>query len=391
MSVLWPFEPNWASPVNESLEWYTNVLRAYDGTEKRYSLRSVARRRMAYDFLVRRSDTQLFDNLLWGRQNQEFAVPYWQYRELTTANVSIGATSIPVDTSTAGYAAGQSIVLFLNPLVYEVLKIASVTTGHVIVTSPGATLAWLAGSKVYPVGFSLFDSNVPINRHTSRMLEGSAAFLAEPISTDPFIPATDAPNVYNGIEVILQQPDWINPIDRGATFNFDVADFTTGDRLSAQTELYQSIAFKYRWVWKTRALINAFRAFLGRCQGQFNVVYLPSWNEDFTLVANIASGDTSITVVDKFFSTYGFPAPHSNLIIRTRTHGNFLRPIESFTTSGANVVLHITTALGVAVPISDVLSISYLCLYRKMTDTTTLQWQTEKVAIVEDLFQLVAA
>jgi hypothetical protein len=392
MSIIWPFEPNWASPVNESLEWNTNVLRAYNGSETRAGLRSIARRRLAYDFLVRRADTQLFDNLLWGRQNQAFVVPYWQYKEKTTAPVSIGATSIPVDTSTAGYTAGQSIVIFLNALVNEVLKIASVTTGHVIVEAPGTVLAWAQYSKVYPASFSLFESNVPVNRHTSSLLEGTATFLAEPISTNPFIPATAAPNTYQGIEVILQQPDWVNPIDSGATFNFDVADYSTGDRLFAATELNQSLVFKYRWLLKTRPFINAFRAFLGRRQGQLKSVYLPSWHEDFTLAVNIGSGDTTITVVDRFFSLYvGINPARSNLMIRTRAHGTFLRPITSFTTSGANVVITITTALGVAVTISDVIAISYLCLYRKATDLSTLQWQTDRVAIVEDAFQLVAA
>lgn len=391
MAVLWPFEPNWSTPVTESLEWYTDVQRAYNGTEKRLSLRSIARRRLAYDFLVRHTDTQLFDNLLWGRQNQPFVVPYWQYRELTTAAVSIGATSIPVDTSTAGYAAGQSIVIFLNALVNEVRTIASVTTGHVIVTV-GTALAWPAGSKVYPASVSLFESNVPVKRHTSSVLEGTATFLAEPISTDPFVPAASAPDTYLGVEVILKQPDWVNPIDRSATFNFDVVDYSTGDRLSAATELNQSLMFQYRWVLKSRPLVNDFRAFLGRRKGQFKTVYLPSWHEDFTLAANIASGDTTITVIDRFFSLYvGINPARSNLMIRTRTHGNFLRPITSFTTSGANVVITITTSLGVAVPISDVLSISYLCLYRKATDLSTFQWQTDRVAIVEDSFQLVAA
>ncbi len=390
MSTLWPFEPNWSAPVDESLEWYTNVLRSYNGDEARASLRSIARRRMKYDFLVRRIDTQFFDNLLWGKQNQILAVPYWQYGERTTSAMTVGATSIPVDTADAGYVAGQSIVLFLNAIVYEIRTITSIVTGSVVI--PATLLAWPKGTRVYPLSFSLFESNVPVMRHTSNVLEGTATFLAEPISTDPFVPATGAPDTYLGVEVILQQPDWANAIDRNATFAFDVPDYTTGDRISAATERNQSLVFKYRWVLKSRPVINAFRAFLGRCKGQFQPVYLPSWHEDFTLTANIASGDTTITVVDRYFSLYvGMNPARSNLIIRTRAHGNFLRPITSFATSGANVIITITTALGVAVPMSDIIGISYLCLYRKATDTCTLQWQTDRVAIVEDVFQLVAA
>lgn len=391
--VIWPFQPNWATAVNETLEWKSDVLKAYDGTEQRIELRAIPRRGLSYDFLLRGSDAQQFDNIMWGWQNRAFAVPYWQYRGKTTAAIGIGSLTIPVNTADAGYVAGQTLALFLSADVYEILQIAPGGVAPSLITLANATaLAWPLGSFVYPASVSTIPSNVPVNRQTSGVLTGSVTFAADPVRTDPFLPVTVAPNMYNGYEIILEQPDWAAPIDNTATFNYDRVDFNTGDVNFATTDKYQSLAYKYRWIRKSRTSIAAFRAFLARLNGLVNPVYLPSWHEDFTLALPIATTDVTLTVIDRsFFVLVGQNPARANIYIRTRTHGNFLRPINAVGKTGANASINIGTALGANIPISDVLQICYVSLYRKSSDISTIQWQSHAVAIIEEAFQLVPA
>lgn len=389
--VIWPFPPNWSSAVNEALEFYTNVLKSFDGMEQRVSLRTKARRRLSYDFRVLRTDSQHLDNILWGWQNRSFAVPYWQYKAKTTAPIIAGALFVPCDTSTSGFVAGQTMALFKSILVYEVLEVAAVAPNGLTLANE-TNLAWPTGSAVYPVAISTFESNVPVKRQTSSALDGTASFIAAPVETDPFVPAVVATDLYNGVEVILQSPDWVNTIDNAATFDFDVIDFQTGQRSYALSDSLQSLAYGYRWLLKTRAEVNAFRAFLGRLKGQLNAIYIPSWHEDFTLSQGISSGDAVINVVDRsFFQLVGINPARGNIMIRTRSHGHFFRPIVAIAKAGPNATINIGTALGVSVPIADVIQICYVSLYRKSTDTTTIQWQTDQVAIIEETFQLVPA
>jgi hypothetical protein len=391
--VIWPFQPNWSTPVNETLEWKSDVLKAYNGSEQRIELRAIPRRGLSYDFMLKGGDAQQFDNITWGWQNRAFAVPYWQYRGKTTAPIGIGSLTIPVVTADVGYVAGQTLALFLSADVYEILQIAPGGVAPTLITLANATaLAWPLGSSVYPASVSTIPSNIPVNRQTSGVLTGSVAFAADPIRTDPFLPVTVAPNIYNGYEIILEQPDWAAPIDSSATFNYDRVDFNVGDVNFATTDTYQSLVYKYRWIRKSRTSVTAFRAFLARLNGLVNPVYLPNWHEDFTLALPIGLADVTITVVDRsFFLLVGQNPARANIYIRTKTHGNFLRPINQVGKTGANASINIGTALGVNVPISDVLQICYVSLYRKSSDLSTIQWQSQQVAIIEEVFQLVPA
>lgn len=389
---IWPFPPNWSSPVNETLEWMSQVIKAFDGiSEQRIELRATPRRGLAYDFMLKGSDCQHFDNILWGWQNKAFAVPYWQYHGKVTADVAIGATFIPVVTTDAGYISGQIIALLASADVYEVLEIDTVSPTGVTITNATA-LAWPKGSSVYPAAVSTIPSkNVPVNRQTSSVITGSIAFQGDPLQVDPFLPVTAAPNTYLGLEVILEQPDWVNPIDVTASFEYDRVDFNTGPVDLSTTDTNQSLSYRYRWTRKTRSSIAAFRAFANRLNGLVNPVYLPSWHEDFTLSAPIGLSDITINVIDRnFFLHVGTNPAKANIYIRTKK-GNFLRPIGNIGKTGGNVSINIGTALGVGVALTDVIQICYLSLYRKSSDLVTLQWQTHAVAIVEETFQLVTA
>lgn len=386
--LIWPFKPNWASAVNESLEWMTDVLKSYNGTEQRISLRTHPRRRLAYDFLIAGGDTQAFDNILWGWQNRSFAVPYWQYKGKTTAPIIEGDTVIAVNTTSSGYAEGQTMCLFLSVDVYEVLEILSFTDTTITLKN-GTALDWPTNSECYPVGISVFESNIPISRQTSNVLTGSASFLADPLTTTPYLPVADATDVYLDTEIILKQPDWANPIDVGATYPIDTVDYSFGGRSYGVTDLTQTLNYLYRWIFKSRAEVETFRGFLNRCWGQQNAVFLPSWHDDFSVTADIPSAAVSISVVDRnFFTLVGQNPARANLYIRTRL-GNFLRPIAAVGKTGNIVNIGIGTALGIDISLSDIIQVSYVSLYRLSTDLVTIEWQTDGVAIVEQAFQLV--
>lgn len=389
--VLWPFPPNWASPVNESLEWLTDVLKAKVGNEQRIALRTRPRRQLAYDFQLFRADTQYFDNILWGWQNRAFAVPYWPYRARTTAPIVAGSEFIPCDTTRCGFAVGQLMALVLSTAVYEVIEVLALSPTGLTLSSP-TLRAWPKRSAVYPCAVSRLVGNVAVQRASSQALNGSVTFLAQPAASDPFIPVEAASMTLDGVEVITQQPDWSSPIDVSATFEFDTVDFAVGDTNYALTDTTQSLAYRYRWILKNRTAVNHFRAFLGRLKGQLNPVYIPSWHEDFTLTRDILPSDTTLTVLDHgFLALVGVNPARNQLYIRTRL-GHFLRPILSAGPGAGNTaVIGIGTPLGISISVAQVWGISYVSKYRKSTDSVTVQWQTDEVAIVEDTFQLVAA
>lgn len=389
--VLWPFGPNWARGIDDSLEWNTSVLTSFDGSEQRIRMRSKPRRRLEYDFTVTKTDTQRFDNILWGWQNRMFAVPQWMYGSALTAQAVAGTTSLSLSTTDRGFIAGEIAVLYASPSSYEVVEVATVSSGTLALTR--ATInTWPVGTKVYPATISKFEGDVPVQRQTSSVLTGHASFLANPAVTDPYVITAAATDTYNGKEIILKQPDWAGGVDNSSQYPVDAVDYSIGRLDMSITRDTPVLMKRYRWLLKSRAEVRSFRSFLGRLQGMLNSVYIPSWHDDLTMSQSISAGATTIFFYDRdFYTLVGNDPARAHLMIRTRNNGNFVRPISSVGRTGNEVSFGITTALGVALTPADILAVHYVGLYRLAADRVSITWMTDSIATAEATFQLVKA
>lgn len=389
--TLWPFAPNWKNPVDEFLEWSTNVITAHDGSEQRIQLRSEARRGIEYEFLLGREDSQRFDSITWGWQNRMFAVPYWQYQTRLTADVAAGATSIPANTTDAGFVVGETAAIYANAGAYEVVEIASVTPTSIELTR-GTLNSWGSGTRLFPVSISKVLGNIPVTRQTSAALTGRVSFMANPVVNDSFTPEASAPTTYNGYEVITRQPDWQGGVSNDIDYPNDTVDFSVGPLDISVTRDTPVLMKRYRWLLRNRAAVREFREFLKRRSGMAVPVYVPSWHEDLTLSSAISSSATTISCLNRdFFSLVGVDPARAHLMIRARSGAIYYRPITTVSLAGETVVLGIGTALGLTLQPTDVKAIHFLGLYRLAADRVTLEWQTDSVATVDATFQLVKA
>jgi hypothetical protein len=390
-AVLWPFGPNWGSPVLESLEWFTNVIVAYSGSEQRICLRSIPRRRLEFDFCAKLEESQRLDNILWGWQNRSFAVPIWQYKCKLTGPAAAGAVSIPLVTTSSGFVVGQTAVLMRSADYYEVIEIDAVASNS-ITPKRALELDWSAGDVIYPVAISNFESNVALDRRTSNVTVGRAIFLADPGQTDPFVPATAATDVYNSKEIVLQQPHWRGGIDSSSEFPFERVDSNTGPLNNSATRDTAMLNKRFIWHLSSRAEVASFRAFLGRCKGRNRSFYVPSWNDDFTLTQTVSPAAVTMFVKDiQYFNLVGTDPARAHLMIRLKDGSRFFRPINSIGRTGNELSINFVTALGVEMNTTNCKQISVVMLYRFESDRTTFQWLTNGVAVVDAMLKSVKA
>ena len=390
--TLFGFEPNWANSVEEPLEWATDVIQMYDGTEQRIQMRARPRRRLEYSVLLKNEKAQYFDSVMWGWQSRIFAVPLWQYVAATSAPVSAGATSVSVSTTDVPFISGELAVLYVDPGSYEVVDILAVGPSTLTLSRPTGA-AWPAGTKIYPVSLSHLEGNVPVRRLTDRALSAQVRFLSLPAASDPYVPVAAAPVTYNGYEVLTQQPDWAGGVDIDFEFQKDVIDYNIGDIELAATTLNQSQYWRYRWLLKTRAEIRQFREFLRRRAGQLKPLYIPSWNSDLTVTQPISAGATSLVCADRmFYLMVGLDPPRAHMMIRTRNNGDFYRPITAISQTGGEVTIGFgVSPLGVSLAPGDIKAVHLMSLYRLASDSVTLSWRTSRVATVEATMKLVRA
>lgn len=388
--VLWPFKPQWSEPVEETLEWKTGVLTARSGSEQRSALRTRARRRLAYSFAILRQETQRFDNLLWGWQNRAFAVPFWQYRCRLASPSIVGATVLAVPrAAVSGFEAGQIAVVFADPDTYESAEVLSVAADSVTLTRP-MSFAWPARTSIYPAGVCNLRSNVPVRRLTPNVLAGRVDFLADPVRVSPFIPEMAALDTFNGGEILLRRPDWQGGIDNNSEYPSTTTDFEIGAVSYGITVDTPSPTKACRWHFKSREAAKDFRALLGRRKGRLSPIYIPSWHDDFTLTAAVPGNAASFTCRDyQYFSLVGSDPAKVGVMFRTHSGASYLRMLTNVGKTGNDLLVGISTSLGVTLAIADVKAIHIVSLYRFASDEITVQWITDEVCVVDAAFKLV--
>ena len=379
----WAFPHNWLSAINETLEYLTDFKKTRTGFSQRASLRRKPHRAFSYKFLLTSDERQKLENLLFKWQGKPWQVPFLTSGTLLTAQASISATTLVCDTTDRGFVdGGAGLLVSFDGRTNEPVAIDTVSSGSVTLLRALAA-TWPANSVLYPAGTGYIVGNVALTRQRVNAVSGAVTFKMAPVETDSWIPDTAAPVTYNGYEVLTTQPDWGDGITGEGEFDYDYYDYGTGPAAYFSSAEYGSKPTQYKLLFRTRAEIAAFRAFLGRCRGRTKAFYCPSWNTDLTPVLTIGVGDTTIRCTDNGFNTLvGVDPARAHIFIETRDGATYYRAITSSTPTGSDVIIGISSALGVAYTSAQIKRISYMPLFVHASDKFNLEWRSAKVATV---------
>lgn len=385
--VMLPVVPDWRNGVDETLEWRTNIMRSYSGLEQRVTVRPKPRRQFVFRFSERGAHAARLRNALLGWQDRMFAMPVWTDKAALREDIPAGSLSVPVTPGDYSFANAGLLVIMRDRRTYEVAQIE--TAGADITLVRPLASNWRAGDLVYPVVLGRVPNSVPLRQLTSAVLEGQITFMCDPVSTDPFLPDAAAPESYASVELFRRKPNWIN----GVSLTHE-ADYTVVDNDSGAWNLYlapdRTQTRRYGWLLKTRQDIAAFRAFLGRRRGRARAVYIPTWADDFRLLAVAASTESRLLVEDNGFAgMVGTKPGYDRILLRDRTGAAYARQITGTESGPGGVWLWLDQPLGVTIAPDDVLGLHHLPLMRLATDSITLKWHTDQVAVVEASFTVV--
>ncbi|HCF3663722.1 TPA: hypothetical protein NID01_000548 [Pseudomonas aeruginosa] len=384
--VVFPFGPNWNTPVTEPLEWLTNVLRSYAGNEQRRSLRVEARRELNYSLRLTRQQSARLENLLWGWQNRIYAMPIWTDKPHLTARAQRGDLELLLPTDTYSFSAGALAVLYQNAETMEVVEIDTVAAGRLALRRPLES-DWGVDTAVMPMVLGHLPTSVPLMRYTNNTLTGSISFACDPNTTDPYTPAGTPPVQYEGLEVITRQPNWVSPLDNSFAYEFQTLDQQAGAVLWNPTEEFPRIIRRYTWLLNGRQQIKAFRQALGRWRGQARALYVPSWHEDFKVTRVIGASDVGIAVEEnEFRSMVGVDPARNRLMLRLENGQMFFRKIVGVSTDGTYTLLTIDAPFNQQIEVNQVRALHLLMRCRLATDRVELVWRTSQVATVDTTF-----
>ena len=385
--TLFPWPADFAKGIVETLEWKTEILKSYSGVEQRRGLRDIPRRTFEFSVVLTQLSSQRFNNLMWGAQSKTFAVPVWQDKRYLTAGAALGTKTLSCDTSNVCFQVGGLAVLYVSETLNEVVEVAAINPSS-IVTSQPLGFTWPLSTEIYPAVLGHLPTSANVQRHTDNTLSAQCVFKTSPDVTDACAMEGVTPNLYDGIEVVLDAPDWGSGLSQQYTHQFNETDFGVGAIRWSPVEKNPKRVTPYSWLLSGRQTISDFRSFAARRRGQLKPVWLPSWTDDFTILSNTTAVAPSIEVVDNLFMRQvGVNTTNDRVMIRTAV-GTFYRRITSigFAADGVNTALFLDSPLGVAVAKNQVLAIHMLKLSRLATDKVSLVWHTDSVVQVASNF-----
>lgn len=372
--VPFPFAPNWATAVKDVVEYKTQILPGLNGSEQRYRLRQIPRRKLSFDLAAIDSEVQTFDSLLWALQGGLFGVPWWPDGVLFSGSLAAGATAIAIDTTDRLFPLAGHVMVWSSSTLCEVQTVGSVSSG-LVSCSP------LSNSYVNPIVLPVFlgriESSQDVERIVRRASRASVKFACEvqPSAARPSPPA--ASTTAYGFEVLDAVPNWTSPTQSVRRL-LDVTDKGYGPILVVDRGGLSFQGQDFRWVLANRDEAAAFRNFLDRRQGRAAPFWVPTWREDLTLAQDAASGSAGIVVRDVGYASRMFPdAARRYIAIRTPAGGWIYRKVLSASAASGVETLGLDASNGVALPAGTV--VSFLVLCRLDDDAAEIAWETSTV------------
>ena len=389
--VVFPFMPNWSSPVEETLEWLTSLETTYTGKEQVWEIRSKPRRLLEYNLRIFKDDVNRFDNVMFGWTARMFAVPLWQEKARLAAPVSAGATSLLiVDPTNRTFENGSLGLLFAGVTDYEIIEFSSDPVSGVINLARPAERDWPAQTLVFPMIVAMPGANVPTTRQSDEHMDARVRFTVSPADNFVRLPTVAPPATYRGVELYTGETNWISALGVNLEARQQLVDQDTGTFRTISRAAYPLITRGFRWLVKNRDAAERMREFFARRRGRLKPVWIPSGTRDFVLAENATTAATAIYVRPNDYGTFVNMHPaRRDLVILLRDGTVIPRRILSYGTdidSRTSVVLD--SAVGYDLTPENVKRISYLGFYRLAADQITLSWRTSEVMVVETNFVL---
>lgn len=356
------------APIKETLEFLTDVMESYNGTEQRLQLRTKARQTFDYTVPLQSWHMAAAFNTEYGAIRKRWAVPIWTEAQYV-GTVAQNAPTIACDTTNYDLRSQSLALLYAGCDKWQVIEIATAETG--VITLLGGVTG-VVGAWLLPVRLGWIANTIdkPTNGHN-----GKSQLIFEIDDTLPL--SSDAPPQYLGndiyYEVGLLSGD---AVDRSLEQRLDENDFDLGPIERRTTWANARFATPFRRVINGAAEMRAYKNFLYRRAGKFRAFWQPSFEVN---MRPMNTGVIASTLVIKSDSYIDYGSIRKNIAIQTMAGAWLLRTVSNpIQINADSVQLTLSSALNINV--ANIARISYLGLNRFDADRIELNWIGNGVA-----------
>lgn len=354
----------------EIYEWYTNVIKSYDGTEQRRKLRANPRLTLEVEYPIPADDRQRAQNLTHGWVANGWVVPLWADAVRGPA-LTAGAMSATVSMSDTILQYATECVIWDSHKSYELVKINSIVGSILTFVEP------IVNSYTRPYFLPVADGVA--NQGIVRSTDGykSEIKTSYRISSKPEVPEV-TPAQYNGEDIYYDEQilpnngmipdDMLTRFDE-VTNRVANSKFYTPWANTQQSRIYTVSN-------RTKAETLAFKKWLTRRAGKFRPFWSPTFEDDFTLTST-GLLINSFSVVDNGYTLYQKKRKH---IAIQKTDGTWI-PCEVLSyTSPTGGTFSMTVDVTLNFNANLIKKICYLGLKRLDTDRIEMYYPGNSVS-----------
>ena len=388
-SRVWAFSPSWASGVEVSIEYLTEVITSRIGKEQRIAGREEPRMEITFTSFANDYNFRKFLRQMTSWQNKTTLMPDFSH-SIYLAETALEGDDVITFDSVDDWMVPDRVLIFMNanPSSSEfiVRKVESVV-GNVVTLTASIDRDWPKGTKVYPAYTGRLGTQIGATQHTNRLIEANITFKAEP-GFELWSNAGDAPLTYLGRELFLTKPDWSQSISPEFQAVMETIDYGIGRTTHTLPQEFGDRYHKATYTEMNRQsaddIVRMFRRQLGM-QGEF---FMPTFVEDLRLKLPAPIGTIGLRVegVDTY-KDYGTSTVYKNLIIFLKDGTYELCNVNDILlisdTDGDDSIISLTDALSRTVNPVDVMQICWLPLWRFVSDGLVAKWLTDEVAQID--------
>lgn len=388
--------------ISETLEFITQIHKAWDGTEQRASVRYRPRRSISYDYIGTSSwESQYLRSLAYAQQTQLFQIPLWHAIDVTDKDVYRSQATIPLNPRNLWQYRGCSGLILWVDDGYggDYYSLKTITGEGKLGLGKQLKKNWPAGGHVCPVAWGVLSNTSKITNITSDATSMNLSVEIMKESIAPQFPAAydefnDEPvevvfgknlfgTQYLSQELFLTPPSWFSDVSGDFTRNAFRLDNESGffryDLRSQEPKEIRTVEY----VAGCMEEISNLQRFFTRCRGKLHSFWSPTWVQDIDLVEPVSAGQAyMIAKYPYYWKYYATGERRKKIIVFYRDGTAEILTILTYTVTddGQYSKIYLQEGPSRVLNENSVAMISYLCKYRHDSDSLTMDYESAEAA-----------
>lgn len=360
--VVWPFVPQ--TRFRESLEWLTDVLRAYSA-EQRLALRLAPRQSLQHDYQLTPYQYSRAKAIATQWAHRVYGAPVWA-EATRLGDVLVGVTSLSFDTSNADYRPDDIVLVWENDEKFVAAETTTVSSDSIGLKLPLDRS--YANAYVMPMRFARTLNGTEFRRDAHDVVLARMNFLVT--NNVDLGGSIDLPT-HRGVEVMTDRSVVLSDMSERILRAVDVFDNGSGPIAVDQVRAYPERTETLSMDALDRAATWRMRRWLHSRRGKQRSFWLPSWNPDLIILEDVGSTGSSITVRPIGYPLYyGITDIMVELVSGARL---FARVLSGSTDPDGNEVLALSSAFGTAFETSEIAFCCFMKHVRLDADRADIQ------------------